>query len=365
MIQDTERKCVTTAKFWETHNKIDDILHKVVQQIVENVTNDLIEANLKPCIVNTVIEDHDAFHSQVPDFVSKEFKAHAPAIIEKLFKNHVQSNVIHGHPTTTTSPKTESSADLQYQLYLKMNRNLQDRADDIALWEALRRKFEKSSTSNTFCREDNFHSHHDEHQDDDAPPEGEKIVKRGKTTKRSKSVRGSSSKHLRKDSITYVSKQQSQHQEWDAWEEENVVDEDEVIFEDVTPELIVEFQNVDKRVPTIFDHVRMEATLRDSLSNLSRNTEEYAYHLEQSTNFMENQIVWESRQKDIPHTIPKTLIFYGPQRNPNEPPRPLYNKDLFFLKYGNTEEKKYTLSLHKIHAKEFPKPDLEEKLNQH
>ncbi|GJW11715.1 hypothetical protein Tco_1577542 [Tanacetum coccineum] len=241
MIQDMERKCVTTAKFWETHNKIDDILHEVVPQIAENVTNDLIEANLKPCIVNTIIEDRDAFRSEVPAFISKEFKAHAPAIIEELFKNHVQSNVIHVHPTTTTSTETESSANLQYQLYLKMKRNLQDRADDIALWEALRRKFEKSSTSNTSCREDDFHSHHDEHQDDDAPPEGEKRVKRSKTSKRSKSARDSSSKHSRKDSTTYVSKQQSQHQEWDAWEEENVVDEDEVISEDVTPELIAEF----------------------------------------------------------------------------------------------------------------------------
>ncbi|GJW69406.1 hypothetical protein Tco_0123830 [Tanacetum coccineum] len=108
----------------------------------------------------------------------------------------------------------------------------------------------------------------------------------------------------------------------------------------------------------------MEATLRDSLSNLSRNAEEYAYHLEHSTSFMENQIVWGSRQQDIPRTIPKTLIFCGPQRNPNEPLRPLYNKDLFFLKYGNTKEKKYILSLHKIYAEEFPEPDLEEKLNQ-
>ncbi|GKA66165.1 hypothetical protein Tco_0765973 [Tanacetum coccineum] len=82
-----------------------------------------------------------------------------------------------------------------------------------------------------------------------------------------------------------------------------------------------EFQDVDKRVPTIFDRARMEATLRDSLSNQSRNAEEYAYHLEQSTNFMENQIVWESSQQDIPRTIPKTLIFYGPQKNLNEPPR--------------------------------------------
>nr|GEX09600.1 hypothetical protein [Tanacetum cinerariifolium] len=226
MIQGMEIKCITAAKFWETHNKIDDILHEIVPQIADN-----------------------------------EFNAHAPTIIEEHFKNYVQSNVVHIHPTTTTSTKTKSSATLRYQLYLKMKRSLQDRADDIALWEALIRKFEKSSPSSTSCREDDFHSHDDEHQDDDAPPEGEKRVKRRKESKRSKSARGSSSKHLNKDSTKYVSKQQSQQQEWDAWEEENVIDEDEVILKDETPELIAEFQNVDKRVPTIFDRARMEATI--------------------------------------------------------------------------------------------------------
>ncbi|GKD90123.1 hypothetical protein Tco_1365630 [Tanacetum coccineum] len=78
---------------------------------------------------------------------------------------------------------------------------------------------------------------------------------------------------------------------------------------------------------------------------------------------MENQIVWESRQNDIRRPIPKPLVFYGPQRNPNEPPRYLYNKDLFFLKNRNTEEKKYILLLHKIHAELFPEADLEEKMN--
>nr|GEU32920.1 copia protein [Tanacetum cinerariifolium] len=135
MIQDMERKCVTTKKFWETHNKVDHVL--------------------------------------------KEIKS-----------------------------------------------SLQDRADNITLWKALRRKFEKYSMSNTYCRDDDFHSPHDEHQDDDAPPEGEKIVKRRKELKRSKYVRGSSSNHLSKESTKYISKQQSQQHEWDAWEEENVIDED-------------------------------------------------------------------------------------------------------------------------------------------
>ncbi|GKC83022.1 hypothetical protein Tco_1138739, partial [Tanacetum coccineum] len=95
----------------------------------------------------------------------------------------------------------------------------------------------------------------------------------------------------------------------------------EVIPKDETPELITEFQNVDKRIPTIFDCARMEATLNDMLSNQFRNAEEYAYHLEQATNFTENQIVWESRQEDIRQPVLGPFIFFGPQRNLNERPR--------------------------------------------
>ncbi|GJZ78835.1 hypothetical protein Tco_0643672, partial [Tanacetum coccineum] len=44
------------------------------------------------------------------------------------------------------------------------------------------------------------------------------------------------------------------------------------------------------------------------------------------------------------------------------PPRYLYNKDLFFLKNENSEEKSYIMSLHKIHDVPFPEDDLEEKM---
>ncbi|GJV22533.1 hypothetical protein Tco_1371553 [Tanacetum coccineum] len=82
-------------------------------------------------------------------------------------------------------------------------------------------------------------------------------------------------KHSAKDSITYVSKKQQQ-QEWDAWVKEIVIDEDEVISKDETPELITEIQGVDKRVPIIYDYVIMKATLNDALSNQFKNAEEYA-----------------------------------------------------------------------------------------
>nr|GEX62124.1 hypothetical protein [Tanacetum cinerariifolium] len=100
-----------------------------------------------------------------------------------------------------------------------------------------------------------------------------------------------------------------------------VIDEDEMILEDETPELITNVQDVDKLVPTIFEYERMRATLNDALSNQFNNAEEYAYHMEQTTNFMENQIVWESKQEDIRHLIPKPLVFFRPYRNPNKPPR--------------------------------------------
>ncbi|GJV18581.1 hypothetical protein Tco_1367601 [Tanacetum coccineum] len=188
--------------------------------------------------VNEVLHlDHDAFRSKLPDLVSQEFNAQAPKIIKELFKNYVQSN---------------------------MKRSLQDQANDPALWEVLKQ--------------------------DDSPPEGEKRVKRHKASKSSKSARGSSSKHSTKDSTTYVSKLQQQ-QEWDAWVEETVIDKDEEILGDETPELIIELQDVDKRVLTIFDYERMKATLNDALSNQFKNAKEYAYHLEQTMNFMENQII--------------------------------------------------------------------------
>nr|GEY55216.1 hypothetical protein [Tanacetum cinerariifolium] len=116
-----------------TRKKVDRVLHKILPQLAERATNDLIENKLKPSIVATIIEDRDAFRLEVHDLVSQEFNAQAPKIIEELFKNYVQSNVIQVYPTTTTSTETTSSSNLQQQLYLKMKRSLEDQANDPIL----------------------------------------------------------------------------------------------------------------------------------------------------------------------------------------------------------------------------------------
>ncbi|GKC64825.1 hypothetical protein Tco_1097423 [Tanacetum coccineum] len=99
----------------------------MIRDMEQKSTDELIERNLKPIIVDTIIQDRDAFRSEVPDLVSKEFDSHAPQIIEELFKNYMKSNP-------------------------------QDQANDPALWDVLKSKFEKSSTSNTSCNDDEFHS---------------------------------------------------------------------------------------------------------------------------------------------------------------------------------------------------------------
>nr|GEU61256.1 hypothetical protein [Tanacetum cinerariifolium] len=281
-IQNMERKCVTTKQFWKTHKQVNQVLHQGVSQLAEKTIKDLIENNLKSCIAAIIFKDCDAFRLKVPDPVSQELNAQAPNIIEELFKNYV----------------------------------LQDRANDPALWEVLKRKYKNYSTSNTSCKDDDIYSHHDDHQKDDAPLEGEKIVKRHKASKSLKSAR-----------------------------EETVIDEDEVILKDETPELITELQDVDKRVLTIFDYERMKDTLNDALSNQFKNAEEHVYHLEQTTNFMKNQIDWESRQEYIRRPIPRPLV----QRNPNKPPTYLYNKDLFFLKHEILRKRRGRVIWERVH----------------
>ncbi|GKD29870.1 hypothetical protein Tco_1240648 [Tanacetum coccineum] len=183
----------------------------------------------------TISTTSDLIKEALPRLVLQEFAAHAPKIIEELFRIQMHNTVLNN---------------------------------------ALKAKYEKSLASPDSCRYDAFRKRdHDNHQGDDVPFKGEKSAKRQKTS--------------------------------------IMIDEDEVIPEDETHDLLNEFQNVDKRVPAIYDRERIEATIREMLSNQFRDAEEYAYHLKQEKKFMENQVVWESRQEDLKHPQPEALEFYG------------------------------------------------------
>ncbi|GKA31099.1 hypothetical protein Tco_0717404, partial [Tanacetum coccineum] len=75
-------KSWTADQFWTCSWKELIVLHEIVPQLVERATNDLIESNLKPIVADTFMQEWDAFQSEVPILISKEFDAHAPKIIE-------------------------------------------------------------------------------------------------------------------------------------------------------------------------------------------------------------------------------------------------------------------------------------------
>ncbi|GJZ90916.1 hypothetical protein Tco_0662843 [Tanacetum coccineum] len=139
MIQCMEKKYVNDREFWKVHRKVDKVLHEITPRIVENATNDVIKGNLKKFMPDTIIQERDALQAEVSALVLKEFADQAPHIIDELFKSYVVNNVIQVHPTTSTSTSTTPSTNLQQQL------------DDVFRPQ-----------------------HHDDHQEDDAPPEGEK-----------------------------------------------------------------------------------------------------------------------------------------------------------------------------------------------
>ncbi|GJU15150.1 hypothetical protein Tco_1143116, partial [Tanacetum coccineum] len=128
---------------------------------------------------------------------------------------------------------------------------------------------------------------------------------------------------------------QKELEDFYAWQDNQGVDDDEVNDEEVSPELLDE---VYRNVMTSDELQRMQDALNDI------------------------QIVWESRKEDLTLQIPKkpAPVFQSCVRNLKIPPMSLVNQDLFYLKYGNSEAKKYVPSLHKIHAFPFPEDDLEE-----
>ncbi|GJQ97064.1 hypothetical protein Tco_0008203 [Tanacetum coccineum] len=78
MIREMECECVITDQFWKVHGKVDEVLHKIMPQLAEKPTNDLIEDNLKRVVADTVIQERDAFQAEVLVLISKEFDAQAP-----------------------------------------------------------------------------------------------------------------------------------------------------------------------------------------------------------------------------------------------------------------------------------------------
>ncbi|GKA92512.1 hypothetical protein Tco_0814437 [Tanacetum coccineum] len=261
MMQQMKKTFMTNNYLSNILKNIYGNLKEIIPKLATSTTNDLMKDNLPWIVEDAVKKEREQYKVEIPACISQEFAAHAPKIIEELFRTYMQNTVLNVHPNSSTS--TASIHDSQQQIYLRMKSDLQSQFADPEL-DAFRK------------------GDHEDHPSDDAPHEEEKSAKRQKTSKESKSTRGSSSKQP-VQGTNNTSSEQPQQQDYDAW-----------------------------RIPSIFDRKRIEATMKDMMNNQLRNTEEYAYHLEQAKNYLENQIVWESNQEDLKIPGKEALIHATP-----------------------------------------------------
>nr|GEU37009.1 hypothetical protein [Tanacetum cinerariifolium] len=174
--------------------KVNEALEDIVPKLATTTTNDLINDNYQRIMANAVKKEKESSQAVVPALISQESAPHAPKIIEEL---------------------------LEFTCRIPFSMCILQQA-----------KFKKSSALVGSCRNHAFLKlDHDEHQGDDAPLEGEKSANRQKTLKSSKSIKGSSSKQLVKETNTSASEQKQQQHDWDAWVDTIVIDEDEVLKE--------------------------------------------------------------------------------------------------------------------------------------
>nr|GEV24035.1 hypothetical protein [Tanacetum cinerariifolium] len=144
-------KAKSKAKSTSIKSKILPVVHEILDKInniapkmTVSKTNEIIKEALPRLVDLAVTRDREIAPTNVPEIISKEFAAHAPRIIAKLFQKHMQNTTLNLYPTTSSSTATTSTADLQHQLYLTMKSNHQDQAADTELWDIFKAKFEKS-----------------------------------------------------------------------------------------------------------------------------------------------------------------------------------------------------------------------------
>nr|GEU98236.1 hypothetical protein [Tanacetum cinerariifolium] len=231
------------ALLWheEDYHSIKDDVSLVSVYITGNV---LVRGMLiLDAFLTAEIREKDVFKEYETVFMKVDVPMNQPQLVVSTQGTHRITPSAHRSPTVSASPPKskkrkqitgESSLPRKSLKITITQKQLVEMDDD----DSEDRIEPESHKDNPEVFDDDDHKEREKQDDemgsleealrhDDAPLEGEKRVKRSKESKRSKSVKGSSSKHLRKDSTTYVSKQQSQKQEWDAWEEDNVIDEDE------------------------------------------------------------------------------------------------------------------------------------------
>ncbi|GKA31322.1 hypothetical protein Tco_0717627 [Tanacetum coccineum] len=211
-----------------------------------------------------------------------------PSLVDASVRRYMSGHILHVHPAQVQS---SSVPEQQYQLYLSIKADPLLQQQDIAIWLALQMKFEKTRVPQTACRSSAVPTRDQDNPHDDAHLEGENSAKRQKTSEYEAYISGESSPGQVnvEEPGPSTSGNQEQDDEFDFWTDSYASDDDEITTK-------------------------------------------------QMKNFLQNDIVWESRKEILVSLHPRkiTPLVQSYQRDPEAPALSLINQDLLYLKKGNS-----------------------------
>ncbi|GJX05604.1 hypothetical protein Tco_0191520 [Tanacetum coccineum] len=278
-----------------------------------------------------------------------------PSLVDASVRSYMSGHILHVHPAQVQS---SSVPEQQHQLYLAMKADPLLQQQDIAIWLALQMKFEKTQVPQSACRFSAVRTRDQDDPHDDAHPEGENSAKRQKTSEYEAYVSGESSSGQVNVEETgpSTSGNQEQDDEFDFWTDSYASDDDEIPTKQVT-------QDIMEEISLTVDEAKLKKMADEMLRQRCTSGDEHQYHIDQMKNFLQSDIVWESRKEILvsPHPRKITPLVQSCQRDPEAPALSLINQDLLYLKKGNSGPEKIVLSLHKFPAIVFNDDDIEER----
>ncbi|GJV69190.1 hypothetical protein Tco_1484699, partial [Tanacetum coccineum] len=173
-----------------------------------------------------------------------------------------------------------------------MKDNPQLQQQDIAIWLALQMKFENLQVPQTTCRPSAVRLRDQDDLHDDAHPKGE-------------------------------NSNQEQEDDYDFWIDSYTSDDDEIPLKQVSQDIMEEVS------PTI-DEAKLKKIADEMLRQRCTSGDEHQYHIDQMKNFLQSDIVWESRKESLvsPHSRKMIPLVQSCQRDPEAPALSMINQDL-------------------------------------
>ncbi|GKB00461.1 hypothetical protein Tco_0828454 [Tanacetum coccineum] len=293
-----------------------DHLQEVRDQVPVYVAEGLImerqktKEEMERMIAKAILQERGNIQAEISSQIQKAIDHHIPSQVDASVRSYMSGHILHVHPAQT---QTLSVPEQQYQLYLSMKDNPQLQQQDIAIWLALQMKFENLQVPQTTCRPSAVRPRDQDDPHDDAHPEGE-------------------------------NSNQEQEHDYDFWTDSYASDDDEIPTKQVSQDIIEE-------VSLTIDEAKLKKMADEMLRQRCTSGDEHQYHIDQMKNFLQSDIVWESRKEILVSPHPRKTTPLVQSSTISDKLRP-------FVSEG---PEKIILSLHKFLAIIFNDDDIEER----